>query len=131
MRHPSRRNALTLIIVLAVMTLVAGVVVALTHQSAALHQQLRHQRMQAAARYSAHGATALLGRSLASVSSATEPFALDMESLLASGLRGTGVIRCSTINDATSCEIDIRVQQSRQVLRHRTSVTVAPPSSLP
>jgi hypothetical protein len=126
MRHPSRRNALTLIIVLAVMALIAGVVVALTHQSAAMHQQLRHQRLQATARYGTHSAIALVHRNPELVSSTTEPFELEMESLLAGGLKGTGVIQCITIDDTTSCEIDIRLRQSRHILRRRTPATIRP-----
>ena len=131
MMHPSRRNALTLIIVLAVMTLVAGVVVALTHQSAALHQQLRHQRLQTTARYGTLSATALLRHHPEAMPSATEPLDLELDSLVAGGLKGTGSIQCATINDATSCEIDIYLQLSRKSLRERTAVPLQATSSQP
>ncbi|GJM26764.1 MAG: hypothetical protein DHS20C16_31790 [Phycisphaerae bacterium] len=122
MKHPSRRNAMTLIIVLAVMALIGGVVVGLTHHTATLHQQIRHQRMKAAARYCTHSANELLHRSPASIPTDGDPLKLEIDSLFAAGLKGTGNIQCATIDESTTCEIDVVVRLSRRSIRRRTPV---------
>lgn len=126
MNHASRRKAVSLIIVLAVMAMIGSVVVALTYHAVTMHEQLRNQRLQATARYCAQSATELLRRNPDSLSPANEPLVLDLDALLAGGIRGQGEVHRTAIDDAPSCEIDIHLQLSRQRHRLRTPVTLSP-----
>ncbi len=124
MRHRSHRRALSMVIVLAVMALVAGVIAGLTYQSAALHQQLRNQRMQTMARFSTYSADALLhGMDSAATRLIDEPLELDLESLQSAGMTGKGTLQCTATDEEPSCEIDILVRLSRQSHRRRTPFT--------
>ncbi len=126
MKQPYRRNALSLIIVLAVMALIGSVVAGLTYHAGTMHEQLRNQRLQATARYCAQSAESLIGKDAGVVRSDGEPLNLEMDSLMASGIKGKGVIQCVTIDNAPSCEIDIHVQLSQRSYLLRKPVT--PPS---
>ncbi len=120
MTNKTRKPALTLIIVLAVMSLIAGVVAGLTYHSAAIHQQIRRQRLQTTARFATHSVRELIRQGRAQVPAPGEAQPLELNSFLTGGVKGTGTIECPADENSDSCEIDIRLKLSKTGVSHRS-----------
>ena len=133
MKQDGRRQAFALILVLAVMALLAGVVAGLAYHAGALHAQLRSQRVHAMARFASQSAVALVHQR-SNDWSATRPAAnveLSFDRLLSSGVTGVGMVEFSAADTPLTCDINVNLRLSRQVVHKRTSVQLVRPDTRP